>query len=118
MNPADLRRAENLLDRLTIGNEQKHTPELIRQVRDDELIPDSDRNLLTAYAWHLQSQSMCPRDSKVLLLRFSAYAEAERDAWDLSGEDFTERHGFPPQELPRFRDVLVLAAAETVEALT
>ncbi len=117
MNLASLRRAETFLDRLTVGNELTHTPEFIRTTRDAELLSPDDRDLLTAYAWHVQEQAPCPRDSRVLLERFTAYAEAEGDAWDLNGADFEARHGFPPKDLARFRDGLILAAAETLEAL-
>lgn len=94
-----------------------HTPELVREMRDAELLPDHHRDLLTAYAWHLQLAGRYPRDSRALLSRFVAYAEAEQDAWDLGEDDFVRRHGFAPRELARVRLVLIGAAAETLEAL-
>lgn len=117
MKTADYRRAENLLSRLLSDPGVEHTPELVRQVRDDELLTVADRDLLTAYAWQRQMARPYPRDSKKLLSRFVAYAEAEQDAWDLDGDAFTAKHGFPPQGLAEIRTVLIGAAVETAGAL-
>ncbi len=113
MNALQIERASAAVNRLTGEPEGANTPEIVRQVID-EAKSGGEVRLLTAYAWHLQGSAPCPRDARVLLSRFVAYAEAEADAWDLGGEEFSGRHGFPPNELSKFRGALIAAAVEVL----
>lgn len=115
MSPQLIPAAERLVESLISTSQTPHTPELVRAVRDCELLPDHDRAMLTAYAWYLQATQPYPRDPKTLICRFIAYAEAERDAWELDGHDYAAKHGFSPKELGEVREILLGVAAETVE---
>ena len=115
MTTSSIPAASALVDSL-LGRTAPHTPELVRSVRDCELLHDPERHRLTAYAWVLQS-NMPTRDPKTLLSRFIAYAEAESDAWDMDGQAFEAKHGFPPKQLAEIRELLLLAATETVRRM-
>lgn len=117
MNSLQMLRAERLVDRLTVGQEEKHTAAWVRTVRDDEALSESERDLLTAYAWALESAEPPPRSSRPVLSLLTALAEAEQDAYEMGGERFAQRHGFAPVALVDFRLRAVVAGRALLEVL-
>lgn len=117
MNALRIRRAETTVDSLTVGQEQKHTAHWVRTVRDDELLADEQRDLLTAYAWHLERQEPEPRSSRPVLSLLTDVARAEEDAFVLGVDAFVQRHDFRPQDLTFFRRRAIVAGQALLEVL-